>query len=113
METSMEQANDRETVREINRQGSRSSAPAIETGRPSPVERQTEPQMPSTRSTIGPGVLIIVAVASVLVPVLLMFSGLAQTGNSGGLLVAGIWGAWILFLAVIGVVYWQLSKRSH
>lgn len=109
----MEQGNNRETVREINRRGSQSSTPAVETGRPSPVERQTEPQMPSTRSSIGPGILIIVAVASILVPVILMFSGLAQTGNSGGLIVAGIWGAWLLFIAVCAIVYWQLSKSSR
>ncbi len=109
----MEQVNNPETVREINRQGSQSSAPAIETGRPSPVARQTEPQMPSTRSTIGPGVVIIVAIASIIVPVLLMFGGLSQLGGSGALITAGIWGAWLLFITVIGVVYWQLSKRSH
>ena len=109
----MEQANNRETVREINRQGSQSSAPAIETGRPSPVERQTEPQMPSTRSSIGPGVVIIVAIASMVVPIMLMFGGLTQLGGSGALITAGIWGAWLLFLVVIGVVYWQLSKRSR
>ena len=109
----MEQANNRETVREINRQGSQSSTPAIETNRPSPVERQTEPQMPSTRSSVGPGVVIIVALASMLVPLFLMFGGLTQMGGSGALITAGIWGAWLLFVAVIGVVYWQLTKRSR
>jgi hypothetical protein len=77
-----------------------------------PVERQTERQMPSTKSPVGPAVLIIVGIAALFAPGLLLLLGLGNFIGGEGIAVAVCWGVWGIIVALAIGMVWRTSQRS-